>query len=45
MTAALKDIFLAQSVGAEIGVVRDANGKVMALTLKQGGKVLRGERH
>jgi hypothetical protein len=39
------DIFVADSVGAEIDFERDADGKVIALTLKQGGQVLRGERH
>jgi serine-type D-Ala-D-Ala carboxypeptidase/endopeptidase len=40
-----KDIFVAERVGAEIDFARDANGKVIALTLKQRGQVLRGERH
>jgi serine-type D-Ala-D-Ala carboxypeptidase/endopeptidase len=40
-----KDIFVAERVGAEIDFERDANGKVIALTLKQGGQVLHGERH
>jgi serine-type D-Ala-D-Ala carboxypeptidase/endopeptidase len=40
-----KDIFVAGRVGAEIDFERDAGGKVIALTLKQGGQVLRGERH
>ena len=40
-----KDIFIAESVGAEIDFERDGNGKVIALTLKQAGQVLRGERH
>lgn len=40
-----KDIFVAESVGAEIDFERDPGGKVIALTLKQGGQVLRGERH
>lgn len=39
-----KDIFVAETVGLEIGFERDANGKVIALTHKQGGQVLRGER-
>jgi D-alanyl-D-alanine-carboxypeptidase/D-alanyl-D-alanine-endopeptidase len=39
-----KDIFVAESVGAEIGFERDAGGKVIALTLKQRGQVLHGER-
>lgn len=40
-----KDIFVAESVGAEIHFERDASGKVIALTLKQRGQALRGERH
>jgi D-alanyl-D-alanine-carboxypeptidase/D-alanyl-D-alanine-endopeptidase len=40
-----KDVFVAESVGAEIDFWLDADGKVSALTLKQGGQVLRGERH
>jgi len=40
-----KDIFVAERVGAEIDFERDPNGKVIALTLKQGGQVLRGQRH
>jgi serine-type D-Ala-D-Ala carboxypeptidase/endopeptidase len=40
-----KDIFVAESVGAEIDFERAADGNVMALTLKQRGLVLRGERH
>jgi serine-type D-Ala-D-Ala carboxypeptidase/endopeptidase len=39
-----KDIFVASRVGAEIDFERDADGKVIALTLKQGGQVLHGER-
>jgi serine-type D-Ala-D-Ala carboxypeptidase/endopeptidase len=39
-----KDIFVAESVDAEIRFERDARGKVNALTLKQRGQVLRGER-
>jgi serine-type D-Ala-D-Ala carboxypeptidase/endopeptidase len=39
-----KDVFVAERVGAEIDFDRDADGKVIALTLKQGGQVLRGER-
>jgi hypothetical protein len=39
-----KDISVAERVGAQIDFERDANGKVIALTLKQGGQVLRGER-
>jgi serine-type D-Ala-D-Ala carboxypeptidase/endopeptidase len=40
-----KDIFVAEPVGAEIDFERDTSGKVIALTLKQRGQVLRGERH
>jgi serine-type D-Ala-D-Ala carboxypeptidase/endopeptidase len=40
-----KDVFVAESVGAEIDFERDANGRVIALTLKQHGQVLHGERH
>jgi serine-type D-Ala-D-Ala carboxypeptidase/endopeptidase len=40
-----EDIFVAESVGAEIHFERDATRKVIALTLKQRGQVLRGERH
>jgi len=36
---------VAEGVGAEFDFERDANGKVIALTLKQGGQVFRGERH
>ena len=39
-----KDIFVAERVGAEIDFERNADGKVTALTLKQGGQVLHGER-
>ncbi|MEJ0078858.1 MAG: serine hydrolase [Alphaproteobacteria bacterium] len=39
-----KDIFLAESVDAEIDFGRDAAGNVTTLTLKQGGKASRGER-
>jgi hypothetical protein len=39
-----KDTFVAESVGAEIDFERDAGGKVIALTLKQRGQVLHGER-
>jgi serine-type D-Ala-D-Ala carboxypeptidase/endopeptidase len=44
IAAADKDIFVAASVGAEIDFERDASGKVIALTLRQRGQVLRGER-
>jgi hypothetical protein len=39
-----RDVFVAESVGAEIDFERDANGKIIALTLKQRGQVLRGAR-
>ena len=45
VASADKDIFVAESVGAEIAFERDANGKVTALTLRQRGQALRGERH
>lgn len=37
-----KDVFVAESVGAEISFERDQVGKVIALVLKQGGQTLRG---
>jgi len=37
-----KDVFVADSVGAEITFERDVSGKVVALVLKQGGQTLRG---
>jgi hypothetical protein len=37
-----KDVFVADSVGAEITFERDAGGKVIGLVLKQGGQTLRG---
>ena len=40
-----RDVFVAESVAAEIDFARDADGKVVALTLKQRGQVLKGERH
>jgi CubicO group peptidase (beta-lactamase class C family) len=40
-----KDIFIAESAGAEINFERNASGNVIALILKQRGQVLRGERH
>lgn len=39
-----KDVAVAESVGAQIGFERDSAGKVIALTLRQSGQVLRGER-
>ncbi|MGY0572291.1 serine hydrolase [Bradyrhizobium sp. RDM12] len=38
------DIFVAESVGAELDFARDAGGKIVALTLRQHGQVLKGER-
>jgi D-alanyl-D-alanine-carboxypeptidase/D-alanyl-D-alanine-endopeptidase len=40
-----RDVFVAESVGAEIDFERDAGDKVVSLTLKQRGQVLQGERH
>jgi D-alanyl-D-alanine-carboxypeptidase/D-alanyl-D-alanine-endopeptidase len=40
-----RDVFVAESVGAEIDFERDASDKVISLTLKQRGQILRGERH
>jgi hypothetical protein len=37
-----KDVFVAESVGAEITFERDGSGKVVALVLKQSGQLLRG---
>lgn len=39
-----RDVFVADAVGAKIRFERDATGKVVALTLKQAGQQLRGER-
>jgi D-alanyl-D-alanine-carboxypeptidase/D-alanyl-D-alanine-endopeptidase len=39
-----RDIFVADSVAAEIDFERDASDKVVSLTLKQRGQVLHGER-
>jgi D-alanyl-D-alanine-carboxypeptidase/D-alanyl-D-alanine-endopeptidase len=39
-----KDVFVAESVGAEIVFERDASGKVTALVLHQAGQKLRGVR-
>jgi CubicO group peptidase (beta-lactamase class C family) len=39
-----QDIFVAEQVGAEIDFARDADGKIVALTLKQRGQILKGER-
>ncbi len=40
-----RDVFVAESVSAEIDFARDAGDKVISLTLKQRGQVLKGERH
>jgi D-alanyl-D-alanine-carboxypeptidase/D-alanyl-D-alanine-endopeptidase len=40
-----RDVFVAESVGAEIDFERGAGDKVVSLTLKQRGQVLQGERH
>jgi CubicO group peptidase (beta-lactamase class C family) len=40
-----KDVFVAESVGAEIDFERDPSDKVVSLILKQRGQVLHGERH
>lgn len=39
-----KDIFVIESVGAEIAFERDGKGKVIALTLNQRGQILHGKR-
>ncbi|MBD9478257.1 serine hydrolase [Pseudoxanthomonas sp. PXM02] len=39
-----RDVFVMDAVGAEIRFERDAAGKVAALTLKQAGQQLRGEK-
>ncbi len=44
MSAVKADVFVADVVAAEIQFERDAAGKVIALTLLQGGQKLRGER-
>lgn len=44
VSATGKDSFMADVVAAEIQFERDAAGKVIALTLLQGGQKLRGER-
>ncbi|MCP3389564.1 serine hydrolase [Bradyrhizobium sp. CCGB12] len=38
------DVFVVESVAAEVDFERDASGKVVSLTLKQRGQVLKGER-
>ena len=44
VNAVKADVFVADAVAAEIQFERDASGKVIALTLLQGGQKLRGER-
>ena len=44
VSAVTSDVFVADVVAAEIRFERDATGKVSALTLHQGGQVLRGAR-
>jgi hypothetical protein len=44
VSAVKADVFVADVVAAEIQFERDASGKVIALTLLQGGQKLRGER-
>lgn len=39
-----RDVFVMDAVGADILFERDASGKVVALTLKQAGQQLRGEK-
>jgi serine-type D-Ala-D-Ala carboxypeptidase/endopeptidase len=39
-----RDVFVAESVAAEVDFERDANDKVVSLTLKQRGQVLKGDR-
>jgi D-alanyl-D-alanine-carboxypeptidase/D-alanyl-D-alanine-endopeptidase len=39
-----RDVFVMDAVGADIRFERDASGKVVALTLKQAGQQLRGEK-
>ena len=42
--AAGKDVFVVESVGAELTFERGASGEVDAVTLRQAGKILRGPR-
>lgn len=44
LAAVEKDVFVAESVGAEIDFERDASDKVVSLTLKQRGQILQGPR-
>jgi hypothetical protein len=38
------DVFVAEQVGAEFDFARDAGDKIAALTLRQHGQILKGER-
>jgi D-alanyl-D-alanine-carboxypeptidase/D-alanyl-D-alanine-endopeptidase len=40
-----EDIFVTEPIGAEVAFDRDADGKVIGLTVKARGQILRGERH
>ena len=44
LASVARDAFVAESVAAEIDFERDANDKVVSLTLKQRGQILKGER-
>jgi hypothetical protein len=39
-----RDVFVADSVAAEIDFARDAGDRVVSVTLRQRGQVLKGER-
>jgi D-alanyl-D-alanine-carboxypeptidase/D-alanyl-D-alanine-endopeptidase len=42
--AAIKDVFVAEAVGAELTFQRDEEGKVDAMTLRQGGQIVHAKR-
>ena len=44
LDAVERDVFVADAVGAELRFERGADGRVGAVTLRQGGQALRGER-
>ena len=44
LASVARDVFVAESVAAEIDFARDASDKVVSLTLKQRGQILQGER-
>jgi hypothetical protein len=44
VAAVAADVFVADSVGAEIMFERGDGGAIVALTLKQNGQIVRGER-